>query len=400
MITGDGAYIKRINRGLIIREIIKHQSISRAELSKITGLNKATISVQVADLLKEELIYETEQVHNVVGRRPIMLSINRKAGYVLGIDLDYKQIQYTISDLGGYPVSSQSITIETDDYDKIVQLLTQHIQTLQKEWSNSRYGLISVMIGIHGTVNNEQIIDFVPKYQWHHKNLKEDLTKNLDLEINVENNANLSAYAEKVYKHHNSSNLMAINLTSGIGAGIMIDSKLHKGFNGFAGEMGHMIISPDGKKCRCGNKGCWELYAAEPVLVEQVAEQLNQPNVTYQDIQKLIDAQDDATIQILNKFIRHLSIGLNNVINLYNPETLVLTSEILKMYPHTVEEIKKNLISSVSQYREIVISDLGNKSGVMGACAIAIQQFLHVPELIITLDQENILMEEETKLTL
>jgi|SRR5690625_2290859 len=400
MITGDGAYIKRINRGLIIREIIKHQSISRAELSKITGLNKATISVQVADLLKEELIYETEQVHNVVGRRPIMLSINRKAGYVLGIDLDYKQIQYTISDLGGYPVSSQSITIETDDYDKIVQLLTQHIQTLQKEWSNSRYGLISVMIGIHGTVNNEQIIDFVPKYQWHHKNLKEDLTKNLELEINVENNANLSAYAEKVYKHHNSSNLMAINLTSGIGAGIMIDSKLHKGFNGFAGEMGHMIISPDGKKCRCGNKGCWELYAAEPVLVEQVAEQLNLPNVTHQDIQKLIDAQDDATIQILNKFIRHLSIGLNNVINLYNPETLVLTSEILKMYPHTVEEIKKNLISSVSQYREIVISDLGNKSGVMGACAIAIQQFLHVPELIITLDQENILMEEETELTL
>src|SRR5690625_876342 len=113
MITGDGAYIKKINRGIILREIIKNQAISRADLSKITGLNKATISVQVADLLKEELIYETEQTHNTVGRRPIMLSIKRDVGYVLGIDLDYKHIQYTVSDLGGYPVFTQSIKIET-----------------------------------------------------------------------------------------------------------------------------------------------------------------------------------------------------------------------------------------------------------------------------------------------
>src|SRR5690625_4464847 len=84
MITGDGAYIKQINRGVILREIIIHQSISRAELAKITGLNKATISVQVADLLKDDLIIETEQIHHAVGRRPIMLSINRHVGYVLG----------------------------------------------------------------------------------------------------------------------------------------------------------------------------------------------------------------------------------------------------------------------------------------------------------------------------
>src|SRR5690625_4370649 len=120
MITGDGAYIKQINRGVILREIIKHQSISRAELAKITGLNKATISVQVADLLKDDLIIETEQIHHAVGRRPIMLSINRHVGYVLGVDLDYHQIQYTVSDLGGNPVDTETIHFNTDHYDEIV----------------------------------------------------------------------------------------------------------------------------------------------------------------------------------------------------------------------------------------------------------------------------------------
>lgn len=390
MKTGDGAYIKSINRGLILREIIKHQSVSRAQLSKITGLNKATISVQVADLLKEKLIYETEQVHNVVGRRPIMLSINRKVGYVLGVDLDYKHIQYTVSDLGGYPVFSQAIELDTDDYDEIVQLLIKDIHEFQYKWSESYYGLISVMIGIHGSVYNDETINFVPTYQWQHKNIKEDLAKELDIKVSIENNANLSAYAEKVYQHHSSNHLLAIILTSGIGTGIIIDGKLHKGFHGIAGEMGHMIISPNGKKCRCGNKGCWELYAAEPVLIEQIAKKVKKPNVTSLDIQSLIHQQDESTLSEIKTYLKNLSIGLNNVINLYNPETLVLTSEILQMYPESIEVIEKNLTSSIGQYRKIVVSELGSKSCVMGACALAIQRFLKVPELIITLDEENI----------
>src|SRR5690625_1620127 len=251
MVTGDGAYIKKINREISLKNIISSDMVSRAELTKITELNKATIAVQVASLLDDALIYETKQEHHVVGRRPIMLSINREAGYVLGIDLDYKHIQYTVSDLHGYPVHSESIILETDDYDEIVYLLIQHIKAYQKKYTNSHYGLISVMIGIHGTVNNDELIYFVPKYQWHNKDLKAALIKEIELPINIENNANLSAFAENVYKYHQSNDLLTILLASGIGAGIMTDGELHKGYNGFAGEMGHMIISPDGEPCAC-----------------------------------------------------------------------------------------------------------------------------------------------------
>src|SRR5690625_4578531 len=165
-----------------------------------------------------------------------MLSINRKAGYVLGIDLDYKQIQFMIADINGHPVFSESISLDNETYPDIVQLLIDYIQKAQRKWSHAYYGLISVVIGVHGTVGNDQQINFVPKHQWHHKKLKDALEKQVNIQVVIENNANLSAYAEKVYKHHDSQNLVAIILTSGIGSGMMINGHLQKGFHGFAGE--------------------------------------------------------------------------------------------------------------------------------------------------------------------
>src|SRR5699024_7535162 len=112
MRTGDGAYIKQLNRGLILQEIIKNGKISRADLSKRTSLNKATISVQVADLLEEDLIYESREEHNTIGRRPIMLGINNSCGYILGIDIDTPKIQFAVADLSGIIVEDWSMPNE------------------------------------------------------------------------------------------------------------------------------------------------------------------------------------------------------------------------------------------------------------------------------------------------
>lgn len=384
MITGDGAYIKKLNRSLILRRIVEHGQISRADLSKITGLNKATISVQVADLLDEGLIYETEQEHTTVGRRPILLSLNPEAGYVLGVDLDYQKILYTVSDLLGNPVITEAVQLETDDYDTIIQLLAKHINAYQQTCPDSQYGLVSAVIGVHGTINkDDESILFVPKYNWHHKHIKSDLEKELSLPIAIENNANLSAYAERVFYYHECNELLTLILTSGIGAGIMNGGKLQRGFHGYAGEMGHMIVSPDDDQCSCGNKGCWELYSSEPSLLDKLSAQQNKP-VSYDDVKQLIQDKHPETIKEMERFINYLSIGINNIINLFNPETLVLTSDILSMYPNAVEKIESNLVSSVSQYGRIVMSNFGNHSCVMGACAFGIQKFLEVPELILT----------------
>lgn len=390
MVTGDGAYIKKINRSLLLQKIIENGMISRAELSKQTGLNKATVSVQVLDLLNEKLIIETQQEHNSIGRRPIILSINGKAGYILGIDLDFPLIQFTVTDIAGKPVEVHHLHLDTDNYEKVIDILVQHIKQYEEKYSESVYGLINVVIGIHGTVNNNEMINFVPKFKWHKKKIKEDLLKQLDIDIHIDNNANLSAFAEKVFVHHYSNNLLNIILSSGIGAGIIMDGKLNKGYDGYAGEMGHMIISPNGKSCSCGNHGCWEKYASEPAALKELQILLNKEQLTYSDVRQLLDKKDPVVLEYFKEFIMYLTIGINNIINIYNPEIIVLNSDMLKMYPNAIKEIESNLKSSVSQYREIVLSKLGNKSCVLGACAMGIKRFFEIKEVYLELPESLI----------
>lgn len=388
MITGDGAYIKKINRGLILRKIIEEKSISRADLSKITGLNKATISVQVSDLIDNHLIRETLLEHNFVGRRPIMLSINEQAGYVLGIDVDYQHIQFIVTDLNGQPVYSNTVTFETTDYHEIASILIEHIRHYEQQYADCHYGLISVNIGVHGTVTTDQLIQFVPTYQWRNKNLKADLEEHLSIPISVHNNANLSALAERVYYYQHSNHLLCIMLTSGIGVGHMVNGKIQTGYHGFAGEMGHMIIQQDGEQCNCGNRGCWEIYSSEKSLFKKLKAHLQVDELSYASLQKLIDHEDPTVLSIIEQYIVDLSAGLNNVINLYNPETLVLTNVVLSMYPNVIDKIKNNLTSTVSHYGMLELSSLGNQSCALGGCAFGIQEFLEIPEVALTLQKE------------
>lgn len=389
MVTGDASYIKKINRSLIITKIIENGMISRADLAKITGLNKATISVQAAELLAEDLLIETQQEHKNLGRRPIMLSINHQAGYSLGIDLDKSVITFTLSDLSGSPLDTHSIKIEASDYNVIVELLANQITQYKQRCSHAPYGLIGVVIGIHGIVNNDESIYFVPHHRWNNKNLKADLQNETGINIYIENNANLCSFAEIVYKHYQSENLLSVSLYSGIGLGIMVNSKLLKGCDGYAGEIGHMIIVPDGLPCRCGNLGCWEQYASESSFMKQLSKRHNKDNVTYDEINHWFVEEDPVTCKLMKDYIKFLSYGLNNIINLYNPEILVINSELLRLYPNALEEIKAHLISTVGQYRKLQISEFGKNACSMGACALAIKNFLEVEELSLAFDESK-----------
>jgi predicted NBD/HSP70 family sugar kinase/biotin operon repressor len=381
MAIGDAAYIKKINRSQIVQTIIKERMISRADLSDATNLTRATISAQVASLLEDGLIVESHHEHNFVGRKPIMLSLNEKAGFSLGIDLDYGYISFSLSNLLGQLVSTTTIKMDTTKYSSVIQLLIDQIKKYELESTESRYGLIGVVIAIHGLVNKDEIIHFIPRLEWYDIDLKKDLQKVISVPIYLENNANVCSFAERVYVHHETDNLVSVTLYSGIGVGIMINNELFHGHNGFAGEAGHMIIEPGGKPCNCGNKGCWEKYASESSIFHYLSEKRKINDLTYEQIQKWMDEGDSDVQKLMEEFIYYLSLGLNNLINIYNPDVLVLDSELLRMYPQSLIKIRENLASCISQYRNMYISSLGKKSSVLGACAIAIKHFLDVPML-------------------
>ncbi|WP_286231140.1 ROK family transcriptional regulator [Neobacillus mesonae] len=393
MVTGDAAYIKRINRSIIIQEIVKEGLISRADLSKATALTRATISAQVADLLEEGLIVEQQLEYNSVGRKPIMLSLDGSAGYALGIDLDFGKITFTLSNLLGIPISSNTIEINTTAYSETLPILIDQIKNYIVEWKDNRYGIVGIVIAIHGLVSKDEIIHYVPRFDWNDINLKNDLEKEIGIDIYIENNANLCAFAERVFVHHSTDNLLCATLYSGIGLGMMRNNDFFRGHNGYAGEAGHMIVVPEGKQCECGNKGCWEKYASEASVFKQLSEDRKIKNMTYEHIQKWLDEGDEDIHDKMEQFIYYLSIGLNNMINLYNPDVLVLDSEFLRMYPNSIHKIRENLHSSISHYQELLISSIGDKACSLGACALAIKHFLDVP--ILNLNFENQALQNE-----
>lgn len=385
MITGDAAYIKKINRTLIIGLIIAEGPISRADLSKATDLTRATVSAQVADLLADDLLVETNPEQHPVGRRPIMLSINPQAGYALGIDLDYTQISFTLTDLLGSPVCTNVIDIHTVNYNEILSILIEQIKKYQSKCNGNRYGMIGIVIGIHGLVANDEMIHYVPRFNWTDVNLKADLKKQIDtIPIYVENIAHLCALAERVYVHHQTDNLLYVTLHSGIHLGLMMKNEFFRGHDGYAGEVGHMIVEPGGKPCSCGNKGCLEKYASESSFYQELAKERKMESVTYEQIQKWLDEGNEDLQNKMEQFIYYLSISLNNLIQLYNPDMLVLDSELLRIYPGSIHKIKANLSSPIAHNCHATLSTIGKKAGCLGACALAIKYFFDVPILNIT----------------
>lgn len=381
MVTGDASYIKKMNRSLIMKHILQEGMISRAELSKATALTRATISAQVSDLLDEELLIEKNMEYNLVGRKPIMLSIHAEAGYALGIDLEFGRVTFAVANLQGSIVATDTIPLESTLYEDILNLLLTSIRSYQERYASCRYGIVGIVIGVHGLVSTEEVIHYIPSFDWHDVALKNDLEKTLGVVVHLENNANLSAFAERTFFHHETDNLLCVTLYSGIGLGMMINHAFFRGQDGFAGEIGHMIIVPDGHPCSCGNKGCWEKYASEASVFGQLRADKHGAAVTYEQIDRWLKEGDTEVHEAMKTYIYYLSIGLNNIINIYNPEIIVLDSELLRLYPNSLGEIRQHMHSRISHYREMELSATGKQSCVLGACALAIQKFLQVPTL-------------------
>jgi predicted NBD/HSP70 family sugar kinase len=373
MKTGDASYIKQLNREILIKEIIKNKSLSRSDLARITGLNKATVSSQVNDFIAEQIVIEEfDNKSTNRGRRPIILKINGIAGYSIGIDIDANHISVLFMNLNGETFEKFNIQIQLDNLIQATNHLIDHLTPLVEKF-NSIYHpvkLVGITVGIHGIVNDKEEIIFTPKQEWSNFNIKSQLEQAFHTKVYVDNNANLSVFAEQVFEEP-MANLFCITLYSGIGLGIISENKIYRGYQGFAGEIGHMVVESNGLECPCGNKGCWELYASEKALTEALGISGNKIS-----LEKALQLPENKVI--LQEYLHYLAIGLNNVINIFNPEKIILNGAMIHGYFPLITEITKRLHSKMNSYKEIKISKLGEYSCVLGGAAFALKNFFEI----------------------
>lgn len=381
MITGSKELIRDINSTLVLETIINEGSISRANIAKALGLTKTTVSSIVVKLIEKDLVLEVGSDNTKLGRKPILLSFNANAGYVISIDLGVDQIVALQSDLLGQKL--KVLKHETlNNNDGIRNTLVEIIDNIKQGAKPSTYGLIGITLGIHGVIHNDKI-SFAPYYDLSEFDLANFLNQRFDTKVFIENEANLSVLGEISYipKY---KNIASISVHSGVGLGLFINGDLYTGFSGYAGEIGHTIIDVDGRNCPCGNKGCLEQYLSEKSLLKEFKEIKKMDYVDFDILSSMYKLADKDALAIFQKFVKYMTICINNILNLYNPDIVIINSSFTYNFPELTKDIECSLNSRLNDVLHIYPSRLYHTSILLGGVSVAVKDFLEINNLKFT----------------
>lgn len=381
--TGDQSLVRKINKSIVFHSIKNKGPISRAQIAKETGLNKATVSTMVSDLIEESFIQEIGAGKSSGGRKPVMLYFNHHAGYSIGIDLGVNYVLGILTDLSGNIIEKIIRNLNTINLDDVIDEIFSVINILIENTPESRYGVIGIGVGVPGQVDPQQMIQFAPNLKWKNVDLKQIIEDRFSIPTYIENEANAGAFGEQVHgAGKDIANQVYISVGIGIGTGIIINSQIYKGASGISGEMGHVTIDSSGKKCSCGNRGCWELYASESALLN-IAEQENildqKDNIKLHHLLTEGQKGNPKVLQTLNTLGENIGIGIINIINTFNPEVIVIGNRIAQFENWLANPIERILEERLSVYHktntDIRFSILDNLSTALGATSIAITNF-------------------------
>jgi predicted NBD/HSP70 family sugar kinase len=372
--------VKKKNKEIVLRTIISNAPISRADIAQHSGLNKATVSSLVNELIEEEFIYESGPGESSGGRRPVMLLFNKKAGYSIGLDIGVNYILGIVTDLEGNVVYEQHQSIHNLSFDEMIHLTIEMIKNLIEHTPQSRYGVIGIGIGVPGIVDKNGKVLLAPNLKWSHVDLPDILHREFDYPIIIENEANAGAYGEiRFGAGVNCNNVIYVSAGIGIGVGIILKGELYKGINGYSGESGHMTIVVDGEKCRCGNSGCWEAYASEHALLNQAKHIL--PGATLEELIEIAEENKNVK-EVFNQIGSYLGIGISNLIKTFNPQQIIIGNRLAKakhlIEQPTIKSINKHTLDFHQKDLQINFSKLSIYSAALGVSAFAIENFLSI----------------------
>ncbi|AIQ20559.1 ROK family transcriptional regulator [Paenibacillus sp. FSL L8-0470] len=377
-VTGDQALVKKINKSIILHMIRTHSPVSRAKVSEMTGLNKATVSNLVAELCGQELVTEAGPGESSGGRKPLMLHFNKMAGSVIGIELRVKQLTAVLCDLDGGVLHERDCRLDAHDFPYVVNQMKAIIAELITKSPASPYGIVGIGVGVPGMVDENGVVLFAPNLGWEMVDLRSILESTFAVPVTIDNEANAGAQGELNFgAARGVRHLLYISAGSGIGSGIIIGGELYKGARGYAGETGHMTIEAEGKPCSCGSRGCWELYASEKTYDNS---NLSLPaRTTTELVRHALDGQED-TLRHFSTMGEYLGIGVTNLINSFNPELIVIGGALSEAEPWLGEPLRsvvaKRTLPYHKQQLEITFSKLGSRGTMIGAGFSAVMHFL------------------------
>jgi predicted NBD/HSP70 family sugar kinase len=342
---------------------------TQAELARATGLAPATVSSIVRELAGAGLV-DTEAGS---GRRGSAVRLARGAGIVAGVDFGHSHVAVAIGDLAGRLLAEERVSLEVaTGHDEALA----RARTMLEEMSNGMGRLRHVGLGLPAPVTEDVIRSSAIFPGWegvHTATVAEDT---FGVPVHVENDANLGALAEHrcgVGRGHHSS--VFVKISSGVGAGIIIDDELFHGAGGTAGEIGHLTLDDQGPLCRCGSRGCLEAYTSTENVLSMLAGQL--PDATLDDVVATALDGNVAAQRALEDAGLHLGWGLASIVNLLNPELVVVGGDMARAGELLLESarigLRRHALDSVA-LTPVVASELGERASLVGAVLLAAER--------------------------
>ncbi|NOU96373.1 ROK family protein [Paenibacillus sp. LMG 31456] len=386
--TGDLNLVKKINKSIVLEHIKDNAPVSRAKIAELTGLTKATVSTLVNELIESRMVYEIGTGASSGGRKPMMLLFNQAAGYAVGVDLGVSQISAVLTDLKGEIIEEYQTAHNNESIDSVISKLIACIRETIQRAPDSPYGVVGIGIGIPGISDDQGNVLFAPNLGWQDVPLQQRVEQEFEIPVVIDNEANAGAVGEKQFgSGKNVSHLIYVSISSGIGTGVIIKEELYRGVSGFSGEMGHLSIELNGRACRCGNVGCWELYASEQALVDEARKQWNDPSVDLKSLAQRASNGEQGAIELIQQTGRYLGIGLVNVINCFNPELIIIGGSIVSakewLLPPILSMMKQRSLPFPRAQLSIVFTELEGRSTLLGAASFAISRFFASTKVIV-----------------
>lgn len=398
VVRGSFELMKQLNVSAVLKVIRDNGSLSRADVAKITGLTPASVTNITKMLIEDEYLVECKVGQSSGGRPPIILELNPNARYVIGISIGVGVIDVVITNLSSEIILKKSIEINEERYNydfvfkELVKLINEVIECSKIE----RGKIIGAGVALHGIVNaGTGISIYSPYYGWKEINIKKALENELNLSVYVDNDVRVMALGESWFGiTKDITNFVTLNISNGIGAGIIINNKPYYGVDFSAGEIGHIVVDGDGDKCNCGNYGCLETVASNNNITKKAIKLIKQGansilkdlksdinELTIEDICYAAKLEDELAISIIKEAARYIGIAITNLINILNPTSIVVVGEIFENTSYAIEtlnEIVKNRGMKLSSENvRIIKSMLGRDAAVVGATTLVIQEIFN-----------------------
>lgn len=391
--TGDLKLMQELNRSIILETIRKKGPISRVDIAKLIKISPTTVTSAVSELISEGVVFEDGVGSSNGGRKPVLLKFNPNSRFIIGVSISNSFIKISEMNLEGSILTKEIHSSNLLQGQAVIKLIVEVIEQFIKAKTNIEFceGISIITPGIVDA--KKGVISYNSKLKLFNIPIKQIVEQHFKIPTHVDNDTNSFVLAENLFGSFSRyKDLLYITIGDGVGAGIMINGKIFRGYKGSAGELGHTTIVKGGLKCECGNEGCLENYVnwpsiysklvsaiitrgSETIIRELIEDDFKKLTPTM--FVKALNAGDVLCIQIMDEIVQHLSTSIVNAIHLFNPEVIILSGEIVQdnsLFLNAIlENVSDHVIPILKDDVNIQLTSLGPDFEMLGAAAIVLQ---------------------------